>query len=91
MKFTAEHYKNLLDCIESTGIDLNESRKQYISKSIGNNPELRFIWDVFWASKYSKIHVDESRLYLDKHIETATKKAINELIKLELKHLKQTL
>ncbi len=83
MKFTKEHYKNLLDCIESTNIDLSNSLNHYLSNKIGNNPEKRFLWDVFWASKYSNIHREDSQNYLDSHIETAVKRAVKELIKTE--------
>ncbi len=81
MKFTEEHYKNLLDCIESTGINLSDSLNRYLSKNIGNNPEKRFLWDVFWTSKYPVIHREEYKNYTDNHIETALKRAVKEIIK----------
>lgn len=87
MKFTQKDFKNLLDCIETAGIDLKESREHYIKNNIGNDPEKRFVWDVFWTSKYSRIHREDSEKYADNHIETATKKAIKTLIQLETNKL----
>lgn len=78
MKFSNKDFENLKEAIKNAKIDLELSRQRYLSKKIGNDPERRFIWDVFWASGWSKNN--RGNEYKDTHIETATKKAIKQLI-----------
>lgn len=81
MKFTEKDYKNLVECIENSGIDLVKSREHYIEKRVGLVPLERFVWDMFWKSDFShKFRYKMDHNYKDTHYFTATKKAINQLI-----------
>lgn len=76
MKFTNDHFQSLKKSISGSDVDLLESAKAYKEKGYS---ETRFLWDIFWASKWSYHNRDASAIYLDTHIQTAIKKAVAEL------------
>jgi hypothetical protein len=80
MKFTPEDYSKLKSAISSINIDLAASKEKYSKKGIGKDPDKRFVWDIFWTTRFHLNFREECDKYLDDHIETATRKAINELI-----------
>jgi len=83
MKFTKEDYKSLKEKVENLNVDVKASLQHYYDNGIGEQPAIRLAWDLFWASKWSK--ENRGNKYLDKHIETAMKKIMKELIQKENK------
>lgn len=77
MKFTLKDYRSLKRAVKMTGVDIQESLDHYKKQGIGNDPEVRFIWDLFWASRWSKSN--RGNIYRDNHIETAMRKIVREL------------
>ena len=74
MKFTSEHLNSLKQAIEASNVDLKATAEHYKEKGYS---ETRFLWDIFWASKWSENNRDVP--YLDTHITTALRNAVNEL------------
>lgn len=85
MKFTSEDYNSLKAKVESLDIDIKASLQNYYDKGIGERPAIRFAWDLFFASRWSKDDDNRGKGYTDKHIETAMKKIVKELIQQENK------
>jgi len=88
MKFKKKHLASLLqaikDIILSDGESIlindnfNKEDKTYVDENLTH---IRFIWDLFWASKWSETHRDECSEYLDAHIQTALEYCYKELKK----------
>lgn len=76
MKFTKQDYQELKQSLKDTGIDFKEQKKAYSERMLS---ETRYIWDMFWATTFSRTALQESREYNDSHIQTAVKRAIKEL------------
>lgn len=77
MKFSTEHYSDLKKAIANSCVDLKATKEAYKEKGLSDT---RFIWDIFWASRWSQTDAGRAADYMDTHIQTATKTAINELI-----------
>lgn len=84
MKFTIEHYQVLKTRVASVGIsELSNARERYVQ---AGHSDTRFIMDVFYATKTRigdgiglQSNCGIVGDYDDKHIQTATKKALTEL------------
>lgn len=74
MKFSNEDFANLKIAIKQQNINLAKLRKEYLMEGKSNT---RFYWDVYWKSNWSALN--RNGRYNDSHIETAIKKAIQEL------------
>ncbi len=77
MKFTAEHYKSLKQHIANIGLNLKQ--EQAWSKA-RRESDVKFLWDIFWKSKWSVSHKNYHSLYEEPHLLTAINKAVKELI-----------
>lgn len=89
MKIKPEHLTTLTQLIaeQHTASQLATFRNQYLNRDASiprielvKNPELRFLWDVFWSIPQAKRGplVDELYTYMDDtHLTTALKAAIN--------------
>tara|TARA_R110000868_G_scaffold303201_1_gene563715 strand:+ start:43 stop:282 length:240 start_codon:yes stop_codon:yes gene_type:complete len=77
MKFSTTHFEGLKSEIEKSGIDLIQTKKNYEEKGLS---ETRYVWDIFWAVSFHKFPNFREASYKDAHIETAIKKAINEIL-----------
>ena len=85
MKFTSQDYNSLKTKVVDLDIDIKASLQSYYDKGIGERPAIRFCWDLFWVSKWSKDDGNRGKGYTDKHIETVMKKIVKELIQQENK------
>ena len=85
MKFTKEHYEALKDCVSSVSIKSFKSNLEALKNNEISNR--KFIWNIYWLSQFDSNHRDIIGLYLDDHIETATKTAIKELISIDVLYL----
>lgn len=74
MKFQPTHYNSLKECIKQV---INKPELQRDDKN-----EVRYLWDLFWASKWTELHRDHYNEgdYYDSHIQTAIKTAVKELV-----------
>lgn len=79
MRVTSEHYKLFKQAVSDLKVNLYVTYHNY--KTWYGFSDQRFIWDVFWATKLDIKQRPMIDQYLDTHIETATKKAINECLK----------
>lgn len=83
MKFQSEHYETLKKCIgaaiQGTGKTIAELKEK--SKEL-NESETRFLWNLFWASKWSQLHREQYNEgdYMDSHIQTALKNVVKDLL-----------
>ena len=78
MKFTYEHLNSLKKAIIESDINIKEMKLKYNSEG---KTETRFLWDLFWISKWTKKehkHYYEGD-YNDSHIQTAMKSITKEL------------
>lgn len=85
MKFTAKDYRNLKNSLEKLitekDVDFKATKRHYIEQHIGIEPAKRFVWDMLWASKFTiSYRYSMDYQYVDTHLYTATKRAIDELI-----------
>ena len=78
MKFSKEHLASLKKAICNITLTNGEnilSNNNFINlenEYIENNlSHVRFIWDLFWASKWTKVDENRDLPYIDKHIQTA--------------------
>lgn len=83
MKFSDKHYNSLKNCIVETLLTddaLISLENEYKAKNLS---ETRFLWDIFWFSKWaSKCREDYNEGdYKDVHIQTALKAIVLELKK----------
>lgn len=72
MKFTDSHLESLESCIKP----LFETNNPIIIQ--GDKSEQRYLWDIFWESKWTtkfRDHYNEGD-YLDTHIQTAIKNIV---------------
>jgi len=82
MKFTPEHYAELkglvAEVVKKTGKSIKQCRKDYEAINLS---EIRFLWDLFWLTKWPRIMRErgEEMDYLDTHISTALRKIVKEL------------
>ena len=76
MKFTQTHYETLKWGLECARIDLVATFEIYKSKG---RSAVRFIWDCYWRIPQQVRQAADSPEYIDDHIQTAMRKAINEL------------
>lgn len=85
MKFTKEDYEQLKFSIQNLCLDLEATIAHYKENKIGNDPEVRVMWDIFWTVNQDSRGFDLANrpMYSDTHIFTAVKKAVYELIKEE--------
>lgn len=77
MKFSTVHFEGLKSAIQTSGIDLVQTKKNYQDKDLS---ETRYLWDIFWATGFHKDPSFREANYKDSHIQTAIKKAIIELL-----------
>jgi hypothetical protein len=78
MKFTSKHLESLKIAIIESDINIKEMKLKY---NIEGKSETRFLWDLFWMSKWTKKehkHYYEGD-YNDSHIQTAIKSIVKEL------------
>lgn len=83
MKFTNEDYNSLLVAVETTNIDIKTTLQNYYDKGIGKEPLTRFCWDLFFASKWTKSDENRRKEYNNRHIETAMRSIIKQLVQME--------
>lgn len=83
MKFKKEHLEEIKNRVLKLDINVSGSLQSYYDNGIGKEPLTRFCFDLFFATKFSKDFRGECREYNDKHIETAMKKVIKDLISSE--------
>lgn len=76
MKFSTEHYTNLKNAVIEAVNDLHTEISDLREEG---QSETRFVWDLFWACKWSKSADYRQSNYLDSHIQTALKNIVKEL------------
>jgi len=78
MKMTVVHFEALRSaCADVKDANPHITPEVYTSNSIGNDPAVRFRWDLFYASrKRTGFTFSE---YLDSHIDTAMRRIVGEL------------
>lgn len=81
MKFSKKHYESLKLCVKNTLQKWNTTISDVKSLHYHSKPEICFLWDLFWASKWSSICLSEylEGDYKDDHITTAMRAIVKEL------------
>ena len=78
MKFSNEHFESLKQTVKELNIDIPVLNAECKAKG---QSETRFLWDLFWASGWTKKehkHYYEGD-YMDSHITTAMKQVVKDL------------
>ena len=81
MKFTKEHFEKLKAAIKANCPDVAAMKSDYLNKG---RSETKFLWDLFWLSKYNMDQEFRDSDYTDKNIETAMKKAVRDLTAIQI-------
>ena len=80
MKVTSEDYNAIKQAIiiklQENGVTFLGLEKIYQAEKLSH---MRFIWDLFWLSKWSRDDENRSKNYMDTHITTVLEKIYKDL------------
>lgn len=80
MRFTKQDAETLTNSIKialiNKGVDILTLERDYKTLELS---ETRFLWDLYWLSKWSENNRFEASKYNDSHIQTALKNIVKQL------------